>query len=374
MFSVREVAKLLVALAHGRSMRSAARDMRKSADRTVLSAWGLQRPSPHGQLAADYVAALGQALVAELMPECWPDAVALDETTFPLPLVERDDEGKVVRKREIEFSVLGVTGYPDGSGKGLPWRFVVRGGYDSVEWEAALRSMPGEPTWVVCDERRSIRTAVRKVWPNATIYSCEAHIARLGAKRLLLDGHAPYSDLWWKLQRGVKDEIAWRTFESEATFAGATHTLAWIATKRRLMKRQFAIYQEGRPRSGGSLETTLTTLKDRVGDRRYVVRNLSRLELLLALMALDLREQADERSFTRILRRQLEQNAGTLVLPRRSLDDKGGSSLLAAIFEVEERLAEKRERNRRHSQAARARSRPTTPVEAPPEIPQTTAA
>ena len=275
-FSVREVAKLLVALAQGRSMRAAARDMRKSADRTVLSAWGQQRPSLHGQLAADYVAALGQALVGELMPDRWPDAVALDETTFPLTLTERDDEGKVVVKREVEFSLLGVTGYVGGSGKGLPWRFVVRGGYDSVEWEAALRSLPGEPTWVVCDERKSIRSAVRKVWPNAAIYSCEAHIARLGAKTLLLDGHGPYTDLWWKLQRGVKDAIGWWTFEGEAAFHGATHTLKWIASKRRVMKRQFAIYQEGSPRSGGSLETPLKTLKDRIGDRRYVVRNRSR--------------------------------------------------------------------------------------------------
>lgn len=78
MFSRGEVATLLLALAHGRSMRSAARDMRRSAHRTVLFAWGLQRPSPHGQLAADYVAALGQALVAELMPDRWPDAVALE--------------------------------------------------------------------------------------------------------------------------------------------------------------------------------------------------------------------------------------------------------------------------------------------------------
>lgn len=89
------------------------------------------------------------------------------------------------------------------------------------------------------------------------------------------------------------------------------------------------------------------------------MRNVARLELILALMTLDLREQADERLFTRILRRLLEQNASTLVLPRRSLDDKGGSSLFAAIFEVERRLEQKRERNRRYSRAARSRNMTT---------------
>jgi len=118
--------------------------MRENADRTVLSLWGQQRPSLHWQLAADYIAALGQSVVAELMPTRWSDAVALDE-----------------------------------------------------------------PTWVVCDERKSIRAAVRRVWPHATIYSCENHIARIGEKKLALDGHAQFSVLWWKLQRGVKDEIEW---------------------------------------------------------------------------------------------------------------------------------------------------------------------
>lgn len=354
-FTVREVAKLLVALAQGRSMRSAARDMRKSADRTVLSAWGRQRPSPHGQVAADYAAALGQALVGELMPDHWPDAIALDETTFPFVLTERDDDGKVVSQRDVQFSLLGVTGYEDGAGTGLPWRFVVRGGYDAIEWEAALRSLPGQPRWVVCDERKSIWTAVRKVWPQTTIYSCEAHIARLGAQNLLLDGHVPHSDLWWKLQHGVKDEAGWLAFQTETQRHGAAHTLKWIASKQRVMKRQFAAYEEGRPRSTGSLETTLATLRDRLGDRRFVVRNLPRLELLLALMALDLRQEADERSFTRILRRLLEQSAGGLLSPRRSLDDKAGSSLHTAVLEVERRLAPKREQNRQNSKAARAR-------------------
>ena len=121
------------------------------------------------------------------------------------------------------------------------------------------------------------------------------------------------------------------------------------------MKRQFAAYEAGRPRSTGSLATALRDLKGRLGFRRSVVRNQARLDLLFALMALDLRKEAGERTFARVLRRLVEANAGGLVLGRRSMDDRGGSSLYASVVAVEQRLAPKRARNRAHAAAARAR-------------------
>ena len=81
----------------------------------------------------------------------------------------------------------------------------------------------------------------RRVWPNATIYSCWNHVARICEKKLAQDGHAQFSDLWWKLQRGVKDEAAWQVFDHEARAQAATATLRWIGSKRQMMKRQFAI-------------------------------------------------------------------------------------------------------------------------------------
>jgi hypothetical protein len=69
-------------------------------------------------------------------------------------------------------------------------------------------------------------------------------------------------------------------------------------------------------------------------------------------MALDLREEADERSLVRTLRRLLEANGGRLRLARRSLDGKAGSSIHAAVLEVDARLAPQREKNRGYSRAA----------------------
>lgn len=133
--------------------------------------------------------------------------------------------------------------------------------------------------------------------------------------------------------------------------------------------RQFAIYEAGRPRSTGSLETALRDIKGRLGFRRFVVRNQARLDLLFALMALDLRKEAGERTFARVLRRLVEANGGTLVLGRQALDDKEGSSLHAAVVAVEQRLAPKRAQNRAHAAAGRARQAAPVPGPAPVLVP-----
>lgn len=108
----------------------------------------------------------------------------------------------------------------------------------------------------------------------------------------------------------MKDEIARQAFEQEARAQGATTTLRWILSKREMMKRQFAIYEPGSPRSTGSLETALRDLKGRLGFRRFVVRNQARLDMLFALMALDLRKEAGGRTFARVLRRVVEATEG----------------------------------------------------------------
>lgn len=96
------------------------------------------------------------------------------------------------------------------------------------------------------------------------------------------------------------------------------------------MKRQFAAYEAGRPRSTGSLATALRDLKGRLGFRRSVVRNQARLDLLFALMALDLRKEAGERTFARVLRRLVEANAGGPG-SRTALDGRQGRVLAPRV-------------------------------------------
>lgn len=62
-----------------------------------------------------------------LMPVEWPDAVALDETSYDLTITERDDQDQKV-SHPASVSVLGVYGYPAGRGTGRATRLAARGG------------------------------------------------------------------------------------------------------------------------------------------------------------------------------------------------------------------------------------------------------
>jgi hypothetical protein len=186
LFSIREVAQALVAVGEGRSLRKASQASRRSAQRLVTDRWGQRRESRHGQLSADQLAMFGTIVRDALMPEKWPEAVALDDTSYVLTLTDIDDQGNKVA-HTAKVNILGVYGYPAGRGSGRAIRLAARGGIDGVEWEAVLRSRKGEPDWVVCDQGKGMVAAVKRAWPNATIYICEAHLRMLGEKRLAAD-------------------------------------------------------------------------------------------------------------------------------------------------------------------------------------------
>lgn len=102
--------------------------------------------------------------------------------SYDLTITEPDDRGGNV-SHPGSVSVLGIYGYQAGRGTGRAIRLAARGGADRIEWEAVLRSRKGEPTWVVCDQGKAVMAAVKRAWPNATIYICEAHLRMLGEQR-----------------------------------------------------------------------------------------------------------------------------------------------------------------------------------------------
>ncbi len=167
-FTIREAARALIKVAQGTSMRKASWAARDSAHRYVVNHWGQQSASEHGQLSSDQIAMFGTLVRDELMPTEWPDAVTLDETSFGVVVTDISPNGNKV-SRPGKVSVLGVYGYADGRGSGRAIVLAPRGGADSVEWEAVLRSRGKEPAWVVCDQGQAVMTAVKNVWPNATI-------------------------------------------------------------------------------------------------------------------------------------------------------------------------------------------------------------
>ncbi|MGH3074973.1 MAG: hypothetical protein ACRDQC_08605 [Gaiellales bacterium] len=268
-------------------------------------------------------------------------------------------------------SVLGVYGYASERGSGRAITLAPRGGADKLEWAAVLRSRTGEPAWVVCDQGKAVLSAVRAVWPNATIYVCEAHLRMLGEQRLAADGFDRHHPLWASLRQAVPSQTGWEVFEHEVKAAGAQRALAWITQTRPLMDHQWAIRDPARPHSIGGLETVFGEIIRRLGERRFVFRNQARLELVFELMALDIARMATERRFREIIRAGLLANGGRPARERRSLDDHGSSSLHDAVREVGARLAQRRAQNaqaqRAHlaRRAAAGRPRARTPSRRP---------
>jgi hypothetical protein len=223
-FTIRESAHALVEVAQGVSMRRTSRDTRDAAEHLIVNAWGILQASDHGQLASDQLAMFGTIVRDALMPTSWPDSVALDETSFDVVITDQTPTGKNSYSGTV--SVLGVYGYPSGRARGRVVALVPRGGGDGVEWEAVLRSRSNAPSWVVCDQGKAVMSAIRKVWPNATIYICEAHLRMLGEQRLAADGFDAKSQLWKDLPAAIANKHRWAQFELDAHAAGASLTLA----------------------------------------------------------------------------------------------------------------------------------------------------
>jgi hypothetical protein len=355
-FSIREIASALVEVSHGRSLRKASAAARDSAQRLITDPWGQLRPSRHGQLTADQLAMFGTVVRDELMPDAWPDEVALDETSVGITLTETDAQGQK-HTHATSLYILGVYGYAAGRGSGRAIRLAARGGYDRVEWEAVLRSRPGSPSWVVCDGGKSVKAAVKRVWPEATLYTCEGHLKMLVEDNLAADGHDRQDPLALGLSKAVAGRKAWEDLEQRAAAAGAAQTLAWMRKKRGEMERQWAVRDRSRTLSIGGLEQVFEAVKNRLADRRYVFRNQARLELIFDLMALDLAGLATEFRFRQVIRRHLLAHGGRPTTARRALDDRGGSSLHAVVREAERRLAKRRTQNAKAQRASVQRQR-----------------
>jgi len=351
-FSIHEAARLLVEVGKGTSFRVSSRTTRRDANRLSQSLFGRLIPSAHGQLALDYLAAFAPVVLDAFAPPArWPDAVVLDSKPIPFTLTTRHPDGTLT-SQPASYQLLGIHGYPAGRGSGRPWRIFVTGGADGVEWARVLGLIPGSPTWVVSDDDKGIKWAVRQVWPNAVIHTCEGHLKRLLLNRLAADGEDPYGDFGRRTSGALSDPAKWTDFVADANAAGLTHTLAWLAGKAALMRRQFAQRQPDRPYSNGAIEGVFDEITKRLWTRRFVFRNSQRLELALRLMLLDKEGISDELRYREAIRSALLRGQGQTAAARRSLDDRGGSSIHAAVRSVIARTAAKRAQNARHAKAS----------------------
>ena len=209
----------------------------------------------------------------------------------------------------------------------------------------------------MCDDDKGIKAAVKNLWPNAVIHTCEGHLRRLLLDRLAADGQSPSSSFALRVSGALAGPSKWAAFVAEADMAGLAHTGHWLAGKDRLMHRQFATRQPDRPYSNGAIETVFDAITKRLWTRRFVFRNRARLELALRLMLLDVEGAADELRYREAIRRALPARGGKSARSRRSLDDRDGSSIHEQVRAVMTRTADRRAQNAKHARASYKRKK-----------------
>jgi hypothetical protein len=349
---------VLTALGRGESLRGASAHLRRETGRQSRDRFGNRRTSRHGQLAMNYLASFAPIVIDELLPKTWPSSVVLDAAPFLRRTTYED--GSPRQGGPLDFQVYAAYGYTGGRGSGFLWRMDMRGGADNVEWAEFLRSLPTDPEappeWVVSDNSGAIKKAVAAVWPNATLYVCEAHLGRLGNEALAKDHIYPGHDLaeLWRAAQWTRD--SWQAFNAALRGSDAVNTKRWIERNRELIERQFEIRQKGRPRSTGALETALEDAKTVIGTRHHVFRNAARLRLLLGLITLHQRQDDDVRVYTNLIRTALLTNGGRPPRRPHELNDRRRQpSIAAEAALVEQRLAPKRAAARRTGQLQEAK-------------------
>lgn len=181
-FGHAEIARLLVRVGDGMSLRSASADLREH----VLRAQGAT--SRQANLAVDYIDAYAPAVLAALHPTTWPRIVVLDTTTLftRVPREAPDDTGAArVGNRRAGTVMVALDGT---ARRPRPCLMVVAGAKDADSWRAFFGRLDEAPEVVVADLDAAIARAVRETWPNALLVPSRHHLAARIRERLVADG------------------------------------------------------------------------------------------------------------------------------------------------------------------------------------------
>lgn len=337
-FSLREKAAALVVLANGDRYRRAARFARR---RALESGKDL---SADGRLTGDWVSMYAPILHDHFLEEnpgfrSWPEVVVLDHIT----LHTRDtfEDGRPKQGGRLRYAVFGALSYCGGTIREaakshttpLIWRYGASPSVSQAHWARFLSSLPGAPGHVVCDGDDAIIGAVGECWPDARVFRCTAHLMVQAQEHLRRSGlrETPLgrsvnkktfttSRRWGHFQLGVQH------LEDDGLLEGLSPTQLREVERLRLWTFDrarphigFGLTNPHSPWTTGGLEHYLRRIKKSLFDRRFVIRNLARLDHLLVLMQLAHLDVADEVHWARILR-QLHLDYGGAPPPRRRVD------------------------------------------------------
>lgn len=333
-FLLAQAVGFLATVGAGASMREAAERVRLEREEFLsrlatvtgrVEAGDERGVSRHGRLAGDWLERYGAPVVNALMPSVWPaGTIAVDAKTFNIGARYQDDHpdkaGYPFPSGEVRFSVMAaaIRG-PRGRMRICHLRAMPNDHKPS--WVDFFRSLPGKPDTILSDPDPQIDYALREVWPDETPLhplSTWHYWAKIQEKFVAARLY-PWTDVLCRdSEAAFKDPQLFRAWRARAASEAPRPIRTWL--KKKGDEVQIRLEGATPPLAIGDLETFLNQrVAYAVDAARGKIRNLRRLDIRLALIALDQNRQLKPSLLETILDDQIEVDGARLV-PRRSLD------------------------------------------------------
>ena len=360
-FGHQEIARLLIKVGEGMSLREASRELRIHLFKTCHPATG-EHPfarivagdtSRQANLAVNYLDGFGLGILDALMPRQWPRVLILDSTALmatgyrspsPADLAAgaSPDDAHLVRNLKAGTILVAM----DGSHHVVkPVLLQVQGGKDTESWKAMFATLEGAPEWVIADLDPAIARAVRETWPKAILFHSRHHIHELMRKRAIEDGipervlletpiplsrpfawtgekerrwgDHPLFEAMRVAQRGPDEWGAFKTAVGQYVPQERVALRSWMATNELLIVNQWriALRHHRLPLSTGSLEGKIVEWLAPIKRRAGRWQNARRLNLVLGLITLRGRGEAREARYGKLVRAQFDRANNDSHLP-----------------------------------------------------------
>lgn len=309
-----EIAHLLQLVAEGMSLRRASQTVRLEAHHFVTDGYGMRHATDDFCLAARYLDLFGAVLDEALTPTACPRFLVLNSKPLNLRAYGAEDVRSDWNRAERGGAVMVAIGTDGSDRKPMPWRIGLASDEKASSWRDFLEEIdPGGPgpEWVVADGASAIANAVRQCWPNARFYNCEFHLGRLLREAAQMDGiateHPAQSELFKRAFWAVAD---WDALIAFAEARPAQNLRRWCGANDDLIRAQIAAHTaiRGLPRGNGAAEALLDWIDRHFGrNRRFSLRNATRLQLILSLVRAHHAGQADVAVFAPIIKRAMKE-------------------------------------------------------------------
>ncbi len=282
--------------------------------------------SHDGRLAADWLERYGAPVAQALMGNAWPSGtIAVDAKTFSVgsryPADHPTRPGHPFPGGATAFAVLVAVG----RGPGGRLRVVhIRATPDDHKpsWVAFFSGLQRKPDTVLSDPDPQIDYALKEVWPeDPPLHPLSTwHYWAKVLEKFALARQYPYSDeLCRESEKAFQDPSLFRGWRQRAMVSAPAPVQTWLKKKGDEVLARLEGAQP--PKTIGGLETFL---RQRIGyvleQARGGIRNLPRLDIRLALIALDQNGQLTPARVEKVLPDRLAIDGR--LLDRRSLDGR----------------------------------------------------